>query len=349
MQPCIHAGLRRHRRDVAAPGAGAVPTPSAADPPRAARAARRDDRSAWWGVPRGSFAAWRRTLEVPRGRGPPLPPKTAAAVASLPQPPGALAPDVSLTQVTVCGKTVSLRDVARFAPLVVFHPEERFFPCAMGHLLAHGRLLGPDGTVWAAPPTPADLAAHAGPKFTVDIGAEATGGEVAPHPRGPEVRAPMYAAVQVPPDGRFVDLNYIFLFAYNGPQVVRVCAPGQRFLCSVPHYAEHYGDVQGITVRVSGDLRRLVAVAYEQHGRRTWVAAAEVPTWQQHPKVRCALHSHATYSGGGAVQHAGHRGKKGAPGWSDEGGSHLMEISQILSEPRRWQFVFTIHLVAPAR
>jgi hypothetical protein len=194
--------------------------------------------------------------------------------------------------------TVTLQDVARFAPQVRLHPQEPYLPCSMDYLMQHSTLVDGRRQVVKASPQACDLYYHREGHYALDISVEAFGGQPLQQNR---VRAPMYTAVRVPADGTYVDVTYIFLFAYNGPQVARVSAPGLRYSCVVPHFAEHQGDLECITVRLTPDCKKLLALRYEQHGVSQWLAPDAVEFAAGHPVVRCALHSHASYTGRGTV------------------------------------------------
>src|SRR5207248_1582076 len=84
------------------------------------------------------------------------------------------------------------------------------------------------------------------------------------------IPAPMYVAPQVAAD--YVDLNYIFLFAFNGSQIVQ----WNGEYATLPTFAEHQGDIEGVTVRVSRDLGTVQHVAYEAHGTKTLFPPNEV-------------------------------------------------------------------------
>jgi hypothetical protein len=246
-------------------------------------------------------------------RGAPLPAAAWAEVLDSEEFAGraAAVPTTGPAQVVHNGIKVTLQDVARFAPQLRLHPAEPYLPCSMDYLMQHSTLVDSRRRVVKASPQASDLYYHRDVHYALDIAEEAFAGQPLVDGR---VRAPMYAAVQVPADGRFVDVTYIFLFAYNGPQVARVSAPGLHYSCVVPHFAEHQGDLECITVRLTPDCKKLLALRYEQHGVSQWLAPDAVEFAAGHPVVRCALHSHASYTGQGRVQ-AGHDAQGRAEGY----------------------------------
>jgi hypothetical protein len=67
----------------------------------------------------------------------------------------------------------------------------------------------------------------------------------------------------------------------------------------VPTFAEHQGDIEGVTVRVTADFGAVLFVRFEAHGDSTYCLPAEVDFDGTHTLVCCALNSHATYNGRG--------------------------------------------------
>src|SRR5580658_5252766 len=65
------------------------------------------------------------------------------------------------------------------------------------------------------------------------------------------------------------------------------------------HFAEHQGDVEGMTVRVTPDFSAVVQVRYEAHGDSTYYQPADVAFVNGHPLARLGLDSHASYNGVG--------------------------------------------------
>lgn len=180
----------------------------------------------------------------------------------------------------VAGKTFSMADVAKFAPIYLFHPLEKYFPASIDFLLSGE----------------ATSLRHIGPKesgFTVNMLASPGNGltqeflgsgkmadpelqredrrgmtflQIDPklHPGQPLGEAPLYVSVQRVPDDSYVILRFISLFAFSGWQAVRYQAPLQK-----PHtfvarnLCEHQGDMECISVIVSPDLNEIRNVGFE--------------------------------------------------------------------------------------
>ena len=192
---------------------------------------------------------------------------------------------------TAQGSKVSLQDVAKFAPVVQLYPGDAYLPCSIEYLLAGATLRDQTGKTLVERPRQKDLARYRAPEYVLHLDPTKQAGE--------GTNAPMYFAIQTSGDARFVDLTYICLFALNGPQTARVRLPYANFSCTLPDFAEHQGDLESLTVRVSADFEHLLGVRTEAHGHSTYLRPDAIEMEGSHPIVRCALNSHATYSGKG--------------------------------------------------
>lgn len=213
---------------------------------------------------------------------------------------GMSAPDLqrpsSTAPLTIRGMTITMDQVVQFAPIVSLHTFETFLPCSIEYLLGGATLVDDAGVKpLLRNPTQQDLYENAGSSFRVLIDPSRLTGE--PLAAGASVSAPMYVAVQVPADKSYVDLTFIFLFAYNGAQCTRVKVPFADFNCIVQHFAEHQGDIEGMTVRVKPDFSAVLQVRYEAHGDSTVYQPSDVPFLNGHALARLGLDSHASYNG----------------------------------------------------
>jgi hypothetical protein len=198
--------------------------------------------------------------------------------------------------ISINGLTLTLDQVARIAPVVLLHPDEAYLPCSAEYLLDKATLVDSDGTQVHSP-TQEDLQAHRATTARLHLDPGHYYGE--PLADGNLVGAPMYVSAQVPTDRRFVDLNFLLVFAYNGPQTVRVAVPKQDYTCVLPHIAEHEGDIEAVTMRVSADLQSIEFVRLAAHGHWTLLRPEDLEFEGTHPVIRCAYNSHATYNGKG--------------------------------------------------
>ncbi len=202
----------------------------------------------------------------------------------------------STDPLTVRGMTITMDQVVQFAPIVSLHTAESYLPCSIEYLLSGATLIDDAGGKPPLPnPTQQDLYQNAGSNFRVVIDPSRLAGE--PLDAGKSVSAPMYVAVQVPADQSYVDLTFIFLFTYNGAQCTRVKVPFADFNCIVQHFAEHQGDIEGMTVRVKPDFSAVLQVRYEAHGDSTFYNPSDVAFMNNHALARLGLDSHASYNG----------------------------------------------------
>lgn len=162
-------------------------------------------------------------------------------------------------------------------PVVVFHESEQFFPCSIDHLLKDSTLLqrtrGDSAGVHdfhVGDATAEELATYFNTdqyEHFVRISPAQYGGHV---PINGIVNAPVYVAV-VHVDDTFVDIYYIFLYAYQGSQTFRCTPPiAKHFNCIAHEYGRHQGDVEHFIVRTDTAFAKVLSVAYEAHGEQAW-------------------------------------------------------------------------------
>jgi hypothetical protein len=180
----------------------------------------------------------------------------------------------------------------KYAPQVRFSKYERYFPCTLAFLLQNATLKDQNNPSWqVSQPTPAQLAQYNGANYYLSI-AEAA--HVGIPPVNGNITVPMIVSVQYY-DQLFIDINYIFLFAYQGPAVAYVSTVG-TFFCLVPKYGEHQADVERVIVRVTPDWSTILAVGFDAHGHTNMVSEDEVAfSSNGNPRVNAALNGHASY------------------------------------------------------
>ncbi|UGQ45722.1 RICIN domain-containing protein [Massilia endophytica] len=195
--------------------------------------------------------------------------------------------------------------IAKFAPALCYHTRERYRPCSIEFLLNKAVLLRqplkPDGevdwdaqgTVVADKLTPNDLGANTDKNLRLQLHSDAYAGQ-------PWNEAPVYVSVQRDPNGVFIDINYHFLFAYNGAQTMRALRPGDDFNCIVPTYGEHEGDLESYSVRLSAapgsSEPAPVRHRFEAHGNDAFYCDEEVLRVDGKVLVGLAFNSHAAYN-----------------------------------------------------
>jgi hypothetical protein len=188
---------------------------------------------------------------------------------------------------------ITREQAARFAPIVSFHVNERFFPCSIDWLLLRATLRSKDDPNFALRhPRQQDLLTYSGNQYFLDIDAAANPGQALVDQ---QVAAPMYVAAQEWDD--CIEITYVMLYAYQGGQTCRGLKPCDYFNAVVDNYGHHQGDLEWVSVLVSKDYERLLAVGYAAHGHVTYYSPQDCLTEGNHPLARAALNGHASLNG----------------------------------------------------
>lgn len=162
-------------------------------------------------------------------------------------------------------------------PIVVFHDSERFFPCSISHLLKDSTLiqrkledLSGAHEFHVGDASLEELATYLNNdqhEHFVEISPSQYAGHT---PLDGLISAPMYVSI-VEIDDAFVDIYYIFLYAYQGSQTFRCTPPiAKHFNCIAHEYGRHQGDVEHFIVRTDTSFSKVLSVAYEAHGEQAW-------------------------------------------------------------------------------
>lgn len=164
----------------------------------------------------------------------------------------------------------------RSCPVVVFHESEQHFPCSISHLLAHSTLQQRERND-----------PHAAARVLGHVSAEQLGtyqntdqqeyclsiapSQFAGHtPVDGIVEAPVYVTL-VEVENTFIDIYYVFVYAYQGSQTFRCTPPVlTHFNCIASDFGRHQGDVEHFIVRTTPTFSRILSVAYEAHGEQAW-------------------------------------------------------------------------------
>jgi hypothetical protein len=195
-----------------------------------------------------------------------------------------------LTAVT----SVSLDVVKQYAPVLRFHPNEKYFPCSIEFLLQNGWLRDNNNKDWnIVNPAQTDLQQYCAENYYVQINPSQYPGMCTNN----VVSAPLYYAVQEFTD--IIEITYIFLYAYQGGQTVRALRAGTEFNCIVNDFGIHQGDLETIVVRLvpqgTGGYSVLDAV-YSAHGNESYLPTQRIEWSGTHPVVDVALNLHGSYS-----------------------------------------------------
>ena len=158
----------------------------------------------------------------------------------------------------------------RFCPKITFHPSEQHFPCSIEHLL-HGSVLkrrvGDQWETVKASPSADELGeCNDSQNSYVDIAPAQLGGCL---PVNHVVDAPVYVAF-VEVDDTFIDIYYVFLYAFQGSATFRCWPPGKHFNVITHEFGRHHGDVEHCIVRADLALSNVISVGYETHDKVAW-------------------------------------------------------------------------------
>jgi hypothetical protein len=195
----------------------------------------------------------------------------------------------------------SMTTILNFAPQVRFSEYETNFPCTIGWLLQNATLRSSTDPSFAIPnPSMSQLAQYSAADYFLDINPNAYGG---PPPVQRRIAVPMLVSFQFY-DDLYIDINYIFLYLYQGPKVLDMM-PNIRygvtepFFCLAPNFGTHQADVERIVVRLLPDEQTLAGVGFEAHGHTVFYTPDQVSmttSTSTNPVVNAALFDHASYN-----------------------------------------------------
>ena len=158
----------------------------------------------------------------------------------------------------------------RYCPKVTFHPGEQHFPCSIEHLL-HGSVLKRRAadqweTIKVGPSADELGECNDSQNCYVDISPAQLGGCL---PVNHVIDAPVYVAF-VEVDDSFIDIYYIFLYAFQGSATFRCWPPGKHFNVITHEFGRHLGDIEHCVVRTDLALSKVISVGYETHDKLAW-------------------------------------------------------------------------------
>lgn len=177
----------------------------------------------------------------------------------------------------------------RYAPVVHFHPLERYFPCSLDWLLSHCCLRHTRSCLRILQPSQRDLLTHwqayhpGGSTPYLDIAASGYGG----HPES----APLYVTVQEWDD--CYEATYLMLYAYQGPQTAHWHWSRYPYDCLIRDFGRHQGDLEWVSLTFDKASLQPREIGLQAHGKVRAVPWSNCPRTQDHPLVRVALHGHA--------------------------------------------------------
>jgi len=177
--------------------------------------------------------------------------------------------------------------VKKFAPIVYLHPNEQYFPCAIGNFLPYTEMINSDGTIVAKR---GEINTENLVKFSQETKDPYLSVDKTFWPGQKDVEnVPFY--VRTVEHEEYIDISYIFLYAYNSGY----------FLGPIYLGGEHEADIEHLTVRVvkteDPDTSRILKIYYSAHGspEGVWINASDIEMENGHPVGYIAKGSHAMY------------------------------------------------------
>ncbi|MFN8609067.1 MAG: Vps62-related protein [Vulcanimicrobiota bacterium] len=177
----------------------------------------------------------------------------------------------------------------RFAPIVHFHPFERYFPCSLEWLLQHCCLRHTRTALRVLQPSQQHLLDN----WQADHPQGSTPYlEIAPSGYAGQLEgAPSYVAVQEWDD--CFELTYLMLYAFQGPQTACWHLSRHPYDCLIRDFGRHQGDLEWVSLRLDKQSLQPREIGLQAHGKVRPVAWSQCPKEDGHPLVRAALHGHA--------------------------------------------------------
>ena len=187
----------------------------------------------------------------------------------------------------------------KLAPIIYFHPNEKYFPTSMEEFIQNSLLYNEQGNIIGRNmQTIEDLIkASKNEKFEyLDVRNSFRTGS--PNWKN----APIY--VRKIEGEEFIEYSYNVLFAFNGCQIFRIKTvkrrTGKKNKKKVRNFewcnfARHEGDIEHITVRIKKNSGLVLGAFFSAHGAQDWIPAKKLSWSGTHLIAYSALNTHAFY------------------------------------------------------
>ena len=186
-----------------------------------------------------------------------------------------------------------------YAPVFKLHPREQYLPSSVDWYINRVSLQQNDQDIVSAGNLSAQLMAQWSDQNTKSPSSAPLFLKI-PESNEREIRAGhlqsavCYAHPHWVDNGRFIEINYILFFPFNGQAFTKLSLINKAFR----HYGVgyHEGDFEHITVRLSQDGSQIIGVYYSAHANEdTWVTQ-NIPFDQNHRILSyVSLNTHAMY------------------------------------------------------
>ncbi|EXC32127.1 hypothetical protein L484_004609 [Morus notabilis] len=196
-----------------------------------------------------------------------------------------------------------------YAPLVYFHPDEKYLPSSVTWYFTNGALLykrGEESNPTAVAPTGSNLpqgGANDG-EYWLDLPKDEK--EKDRVKRGDLSSAQVYLHAKPMFGSTFTDIAVWVFYPFNGPARAKVGV----FTVGLGKIGEHIGDWEHMTLRVSNFNGELWKLYLSEHSKGTWVEASELEFSENNggsggggkrPVAYASLSGHALYAKPGTV------------------------------------------------
>ncbi|KGN58638.1 uncharacterized protein LOC101218337 [Cucumis sativus] len=192
-----------------------------------------------------------------------------------------------------------------YAPLIYFHPKEKFLPSSVNWYFSNGALLYNKSV--ESKPVPIDPNGTNLPQggqndggFWLDLPIDGGAKEKVKH--GDLQSCQVYLQIKPMIGGTFTDITIWIFFPFNGPATAKVG------IIDIPFrkIGEHVGDWEHITLRISNFTGELWKVYFAQHSKGEWIDASSLEFEKGNKVVAySSLNGHASYSKPGLVMQGG--------------------------------------------
>jgi len=213
--------------------------------------------------------------------------------------------------------------IARFGPILKFHPRERYLMCSVEWFLEHSQLHDDKTGKVISKPTVAQLptGSKENGRYWLTLDGSAKGGDLS--------TARAYVRAYAPLNQDYTDLQFYFFYAYNGPGTLHLFTLLSTGNADLKPLGEHFGDWETCVLRIDNATRSLLGVWLSQHDSGQWFEGAQLEKFSRHNEqiiVYSSFNGHANYLSVG--QNPTHEGDYGVVSWflrndTDEGGRSL--------------------------
>jgi hypothetical protein len=177
------------------------------------------------------------------------------------------------------GNPLSEREVreaiAQYAPVLHFHPDEKYNMCSIGWFLAHATLHDKVTGKTIVHPTFEQLPGGSADdhRYWLTLEESATGGDLS--------TAKAYVHALWRNDLPFTDLQFFFFYAYNGPGTAHVNILAFDTIvhggnATLNPLGAHFGDWESCVLRIDNASKRLIGVYISQHAGGRYIPESEL-------------------------------------------------------------------------